>query len=194
MVMSPHIRVDDDVYEFLKKSAEPFVDTPNAVLRRLLGLDAQPESMNGSTCVTDDTQPIAAKNPSRAAAPARGHGARSNRRSISRRRAPKAPRVAPGLLIPQEDYVVPILQSLVERGGNAAAKDVIDAVGQKLQNRLSEVDKSQNASGQIRWQNRAQFVRLNLVESGFLARNGERGIWTITDSGRAHLAQQSKKG
>lgn len=37
--MAPTIRVDDDVYARLKAEAEPFVDTPNSVLRRLLELD-----------------------------------------------------------------------------------------------------------------------------------------------------------
>ncbi|MBW1604392.1 hypothetical protein JJV70_20255 [Streptomyces sp. JJ66] len=32
------IRVDDDVYARLQSLAEPFVDTPNSTLRRLLGL------------------------------------------------------------------------------------------------------------------------------------------------------------
>lgn len=35
----PVIRVDDDVFRELQKRAEPLVDTPNSVLRRLLGLD-----------------------------------------------------------------------------------------------------------------------------------------------------------
>jgi len=34
----PVIRVDDDVFEALQKQAIPLVDTPNSVLRRLLGL------------------------------------------------------------------------------------------------------------------------------------------------------------
>ena len=32
----PTIRLDDEIYEALKKLAEPFVDTPNSVIRRLL--------------------------------------------------------------------------------------------------------------------------------------------------------------
>jgi predicted CopG family antitoxin len=32
----PTLRVDDEVYEALKKLAEPFVDSPNSVIRRLL--------------------------------------------------------------------------------------------------------------------------------------------------------------
>ena len=35
----PTIRVDDDVYSWLKSQAVPFEDTPNSVLRRLAGLD-----------------------------------------------------------------------------------------------------------------------------------------------------------
>jgi negative regulator of replication initiation len=43
-MMMPTIRVDDEVYERLKSDAEPFVDTPNSVLRRLLELDASAEA------------------------------------------------------------------------------------------------------------------------------------------------------
>ena len=35
----PTIRIDDDVYSWLKSQAVPFEDTPNSVLRRLAGLD-----------------------------------------------------------------------------------------------------------------------------------------------------------
>jgi hypothetical protein len=36
--MVPTIRVDDDVYTWLQERAKPFVDTPNSVLRRELGI------------------------------------------------------------------------------------------------------------------------------------------------------------
>jgi hypothetical protein len=35
-IYMPKIEVDDDIFKFLKKHAEPFEDTPNSVLRRLL--------------------------------------------------------------------------------------------------------------------------------------------------------------
>jgi hypothetical protein len=38
--MMPTIRVDDDVYAWLQKHAQPFEDTPNSVLRRIAGLDS----------------------------------------------------------------------------------------------------------------------------------------------------------
>ena len=38
----PTIRIDDEVYSWLKDQAVPFEDTPNSVLRRLAGFDAKP--------------------------------------------------------------------------------------------------------------------------------------------------------
>src|SRR5437899_1393973 len=37
--MSPSVRIDEEVYRELQKRAEPFVDTPNSVLRRILDLN-----------------------------------------------------------------------------------------------------------------------------------------------------------
>ena len=34
----PTIRIDDEVYSWLKSQAEPFEDTPNSILRKLAGL------------------------------------------------------------------------------------------------------------------------------------------------------------
>lgn len=36
----PVVRVDDDVWNWIKSHATPFEDTPNSVLRRLAGLDS----------------------------------------------------------------------------------------------------------------------------------------------------------
>ncbi|MDP6348963.1 MAG: hypothetical protein QF573_04445 [Chloroflexota bacterium] len=36
----PTIRIDDDVYAHLQEHATPLTDTPNSVLRRLLGLES----------------------------------------------------------------------------------------------------------------------------------------------------------
>jgi hypothetical protein len=37
--MMPIIRIDNDVWAYLKRKAEPFEDTPNSVLRRLFRLE-----------------------------------------------------------------------------------------------------------------------------------------------------------
>jgi hypothetical protein len=46
------------------------------------------------------------------------------------------------------------------------------------------------ASGDIRWRNRAQFVRLHLIESGDMQKGSPRGLWEITDKGRDRLVAQ----
>jgi len=40
------ITVDKDVYDRIKSEAEPFIDDPNSVLRRLLGLDGDTTSQS----------------------------------------------------------------------------------------------------------------------------------------------------
>ena len=52
--MEHSIRVDDDVFGALKQRAEAFVDTPNSVLRSVLGLDSD---SNGSGVRADRPKP-----------------------------------------------------------------------------------------------------------------------------------------
>lgn len=150
--MCPSIETDDEVFEVIKKHAEPFVDTPNTVLRRLLGIDR----------VTARPKPAAGK-------------------------ADKPVRAVPGTLLPESEYEIPILRYLEERGGRAPSREVVEAVGEALGDKLTELDKQPLKSGDIRWENRAAFVRLRLVERGELAKNSPRGTWEISDKGRERL-------
>lgn len=47
--MAPTIRVDDEVYAALQAEAQAFVDTPNTVLRRKLGLAPEAAMTTGNT-------------------------------------------------------------------------------------------------------------------------------------------------
>jgi Mrr N-terminal domain len=153
MLMSLSIEIDDDVFELLKDRAEPFVDTPNTVLRRLLGLDRV------------DARPTA----------------------VDEQTGEKAARAAPGTLLPEREYELPILCQLDVRGGRAPSREVVEAVGKELAGKLTELDKQPLRSGDIRWQKRAAFVRLRLVERGELLEKSPRGTWEISDKGRARL-------
>lgn len=44
----PTIRIDEEVYSWLRSGAVPFDDTPNSVLRRLAKLDPPPAENDGS--------------------------------------------------------------------------------------------------------------------------------------------------
>lgn len=149
--MSLSIEIDDEVFKVLKNQAEPFVDTPNTVLRRLLGIDRAEEAG-----VTEKT----------------GEG---------------ATRATAGMLLPEREYEEPILRYLDERGGRAPSREVVEAVGEVLGGRLSELDKQELNSGGIRWQKRAAFVRLRLVERGDLVEKSPRGTWEISEKGRERL-------
>lgn len=49
------IQIDSDVFAVLQKSAQPFIDTPNSTLRRLLGVDHMPPVTESATPPSHDT-------------------------------------------------------------------------------------------------------------------------------------------
>lgn len=57
--MSQVIRVDDEVYAALQEQAQPFVDTPNDVLRRVLGLTSTATNASSSDRSENDRGALA---------------------------------------------------------------------------------------------------------------------------------------
>lgn len=177
--MSPNIRIDEEVYNCLQKQARAFVDTPNSVLRRLLQLDPSAEETHKAAKAKAPPRGIATAPRSR----------RGSSKAHARRGREEAPRAQTGTILPAEEYDIPLLSVIAEHGGAAPARDVITELGKKLGGRLTPLDRERLASGGVRWENRAQFVRLRLVDQGLLAKDSPRGTWSLTDLGRARLAQ-----
>ena len=90
-------------------------------------------------------------------------------------------------LLSEREYELPILRYLDEHGGRAPSRDVTQAVGGELADKLTEFDRQPLKSGDIRWENRTAFVRLRLVERGELKDDSPRGTWEITEKGRERL-------
>jgi hypothetical protein len=166
--MCPEIEIDVDVLKALKERAEPFVDTPNSVLRRLLELDP-------SGTPRTEVQPGSQNRVSGIATEGR-----------KRRRAPA------GSLLPEHEYELPILRALQQEGGRAPAREVIAAAGEELAAKLTERDRETLATGAFRWENRAQFTRLRLKERGLIETGSPRGVWEISEQGKAFLAKAGK--
>jgi hypothetical protein len=101
---------------------------------------------------------------------------------------PPAP-APPGSILAEEEYWSPILRILVEAGGAAPANDVIAALGDYIGDALKIGDHDRLTNGEIRWRNRARFARLRMKERGLLSNTSRRGIWEITDAGRAYLEE-----
>lgn len=93
--------------------------------------------------------------------------------------------------MPESEYEIPILRFLEERGGRAPSREVVEAVGEALDGKLTELDRQELKSGDIRWENRTAFVRLRLVERGELVKKSPRGTWEITDRGRERLQAEA---
>lgn len=181
--MSPTIRIDEDVYEKLKEQAEPFVDTPNTVIRRLLGLSSPSDAV-----AEDPASDPSAEGRSARATPTPGARPRVEQTQGSTRKASKRKRVPAGSLLPEREYDLPLLTTLVELGESAPSREVMDAVGVKVKDRLTAIDKEKLASGGIRWENRLQFVRLRLIERGLMIKESGRGIWAISEAGKKFVA------
>lgn len=196
--MSRIIRISQDTYDHLKEHAEPFVDTPDSVIRRLLGLATQESSSvddgTAATQVVVAAGPHAVSaDPSRQAVAVDGSAKRhrspgtaraSRPRRNAENRVPRAPR---GSLLAEDAYEIPMLQVLADHGGRAGKNEVLDALESQLADQLTELDRAPIASGEVRWRNRAQFVRLRLVERGEIKRNSPRGIWELSDAGDTRL-------
>ena len=161
--------VDDDVFEALQRLAEPLVDDASSVLRRLLSLEPKPAASD-----VDATRPVV----SQLGLEPREIGIRSSKSKKGHGRRPQR-----GHLLPEREYEMPILVSLAKRGGLAASSEVIEAVGELLQDRLTDDDRDVLKSGLVRWRNRAQFVRLKLVQAGQMKKDSPRGIWELTAAG-----------
>jgi hypothetical protein len=110
------------------------------------------------------------------------HPSRGRNRKRDRKSAP----IAPGSLLPERDYWVPILNILVQAGGAAPAGDVIEILGEEIADQLKAADTERLNTGETRWKNRARFARLRMKEQGLLSSSG-RGVWEITDAGREFL-------
>ena len=162
------IEVDDEVFGELQRLAEPLVDDANSVLRRvLLGApDSEPHATREGV----------------------GHRGKASfgvlpeltlRGSVQRRARSSE-------LFPKESFTLPILESLIELGGTASPKDIMDRVLVKIGDQLGPVDLERPRNGGIRWLSRAHYHRYALIERGLIA-NPRRGEWSITSLGREFL-------
>jgi len=167
----PTIRIDAEVYRNLQEQAVAFVDTPNSVIRRLLGLP----SADGGGVPTDGKKKSASRTKG---------GAPAASRSRKKAKSSRAPR---GSRLPDTEYELPLLAALVSLGGSAPTREVLNALEPEIDGSLTDVDRQPLSSGDVRWRNRAQFVRLKLVQRGDMDSHSPRGIWSITDQGRERL-------
>ena len=99
-------------------------------------------------------------------------------------------RLQRGLRTPQEIFRKPLLETLIEQGGSAPVKTVLEILGKKLKHIINEYDKQPLPSNPntTRWENNAQWCRNTMVhQEGLMKDDSPGGIWEISDKGREAL-------
>ncbi|HQY92750.1 MAG: winged helix-turn-helix domain-containing protein [Caldilinea sp.] len=84
-----------------------------------------------------------------------------------------------------------MLEILVKQGGSSDANVVLDLLYAKMAPVLNDYDHTPLASDGItpRWRNTAQWARNSLREQGLIRPDSPRGVWIISEAGRAWLRQ-----
>jgi len=112
----------------------------------------------------------------------------ASRPTVASTRPRRGRRAEVGERTPQEAYYVPILQVLDEMGGRGRVARVLERLEEIMGPQLTAVDRELVPCGKhIRWQNAAQWARLEMVEEGLLRSDSPHGIWEISDYGREYL-------
>lgn len=171
--MCPSIEIDQAVWDRLKREAEPLVDTPNTVLRRLLGIGDQAQASGDFGAKTDHS-----------AEPSATPRRRSRSSSKGKRQRRGGPRAPVGSLLPEGEYERPILSVLGEHGGSAPAREVVERVGALIEDRLTPLDRETQPNGVKRWESRVQFTRLRMRKAGLIQAGSPRGVWELSEQGR----------
>jgi predicted transcriptional regulator len=158
----PTIRLDDDVFNGLKSLAEPFTDTPNSVIRRLL---EERGALPAANAVSE--APIAMPKK----LPLEGR---------------VAPHSRPSGLTPQatyEKYLHYVLATQFK--GRGDKQEVTKAVLALLQSRepLSHADLERVSTGETKAENTIAWGRNALKERGLIRLSSPRGTWELTEKG-----------
>jgi len=87
---------------------------------------------------------------------------------------------------------MPILESIIELGGRAKIKDVLERVHDKMTGILNEHDYKPLKKEKL-WENTARWAKHRMVEKGLIAKDSPWGIWEITEKGRKYYYEEKKK-
>jgi hypothetical protein len=152
----PTIRIDDDVFEGLKKLAEPFVDTPGAVVRRLL-----------------TEKGILQARPKKSLVRATHHP--SEEKALTPELTQQAV---------YEQFLLATLDQ--EFAGRGDKRRITQAILERMVRHgfVSPADLELVATGETRAENTITWGRNALKNRGLISRGSRRGIWELTAEGR----------
>lgn len=112
----------------------------------------------------------------------------------TRAQRPNLGKLRKGLRTPESAFYQPVLEVLNEMGGSGKVAEVLERVEKRMRPVLKDVDYAPLASSpdNPRWRNTAQWARSTMTREGPLKGNSPRGVWEISNKGRAVLEQAAR--
>lgn len=161
VLMMPTIRIDIDVLDGLKSMAEPFSDTPNSVIRRLLEERdnlAKPTARPRSDKIT-------------------------KQKSVSNSEISSLKKQALTAQPIYEAFLLYVLWKLFD--GKAYKNEVTDAVIALMKSKgfISDADLETVSTGETKAQNTIAWGRNALKDMGLIRSPSTKGVWELTSDG-----------
>lgn len=91
----------------------------------------------------------------------------------------------------QAEIELPLLDTLAKLGGQAKPKEIYPLVSAAFPQLTPEDFSEKMKHGETKWNNRIQWTRQALISVGQMI-SPQRGVWAITDLGRARLKQSKQ--
>jgi hypothetical protein len=85
-----------------------------------------------------------------------------------------------------------ILEILLEANGPVDSNEIVERIGQRFRNQLTEYELEREQSGQIRWIHYVHAARQHLVSGGLLLKDTPRGQWQISEKGKRVVKENGK--
>ena len=92
-------------------------------------------------------------------------------------------RRSPAELTPHPVLRKILYKVLTGRDGSAARRDVLRDMELELDGQLTDADLQRTGTGELVWHNRASWERQNMVLSGHMKDDSDRGVWELSDKG-----------
>jgi len=158
----PTVRLEADVYDALKKLAEPFTDTPSSVIRRLLEAHGHLEKKPAPAALSRPGKPSA------------------------------DPELEPTPQAVYEDLLLRVLSEQFHGRGDKRTVTLAIIEKMQKQRLLRAADLELVATGETRAENAIAWGRNALKDRGLLNRASPRGTWELTAAGRAAARASQK--
>jgi Mrr N-terminal domain len=114
------------------------------------------------------------------------------------RTAPSKPKTPPlseqevgGKKLPQKEFRMPLMETLLELGGSAHVSEIRKAMERKMAPLLTEADYQSVSSGEERWWNAICWERADLVREGLFRDYSKRGVWELSEKGKSLVRERS---